>query len=150
IAPQIKKLMGPFGDAVPIPAPANQLELTDSIGNLRRIRETIKQIEGEDRIGSETWTHQCKFVKAREAERILKELLGDPAKVAAATAQAQQPQRGGGRDGFGGRGGFDGFGGRGGLDGGMAAAAPAPVTPRVRMHYITSDEKNNTVFVSGP
>jgi hypothetical protein len=46
VAPQIRKVMGPFGDAVPIKGNGvNQLILTDTVGNLRYIRKLIEDME---------------------------------------------------------------------------------------------------------
>jgi type II secretory pathway component GspD/PulD (secretin) len=44
VAPEIKKLLGPFGQVTPIRS-ANQLILQDTVGNLRRIGKTLVDIE---------------------------------------------------------------------------------------------------------
>jgi RNA polymerase sigma factor (sigma-70 family) len=49
IAPDVKKLLGPFGDVV-VFEKCNQLILTDTAGNLRQVWQTIKDIEAEKRV----------------------------------------------------------------------------------------------------
>src|SRR5206468_1120370 len=77
LLPEVKKMMGPFHNAVAL-GKANQLVLQDTVGNLKRVYKTLKDIEEKEGEGAETFSHECKFIKAREAERVLKELLGDP------------------------------------------------------------------------
>jgi len=128
LAPEVKKMMGPFGEVVAMAA-ANQLILTDTVGNLKRIYKTIKDIEETEKSQAQSFSHSCKYIKAREAERVLRELLGDPRE----TMRLQQPQQ---------------FGGFGRMPG---PPAPAPTVPgKVRMHYISVDERTNTVLVNGP
>jgi RNA polymerase sigma factor (sigma-70 family) len=45
LAPEVKKLMGPFGSVVVVPR-TNSLILQDTAGNLRRIYHTIKEVDG--------------------------------------------------------------------------------------------------------
>ncbi|HEV3236036.1 MAG TPA: secretin N-terminal domain-containing protein, partial [Gemmataceae bacterium] len=148
VAPQVKQLKGTFGEVTAFPG-SNKLVLTDTVKNLKRLIKTLTDMDTGDG-NVETFSHKCEFIKARDAERSLKELLGDPEKLLRAS-QPQQPAFGGG---FGGN--FGGFpGAPGGGDGGgggrqrgnQPAAAPAA---KVRMHYITVDERNNTVLVTGP
>ena len=123
IAPELKKLMGKYGDVVPL-GRANQLVLQDTAGNLKRLLRIVKEMEDADK-GQDSLTHECKFIKAREAERILTSLLG--ANASSAAAQPQQP--------------FD------------PRRGPMPVAPmpaRSRNHYVASDERTNTVIVTGP
>lgn len=136
---EVKKMMGPFGEAVAM-AKANQLILTDTVGNLKRIYKTIKDIEESERGASESFSHVCQYIKARDAEKILKDLLGDPRDVIRATQPAFPFNMGG----FGGRG-----GGGGGFMAQQQAQAAAP-GQKVRMHYISCDERTNTVLVTGP
>src|SRR5262249_13368550 len=95
----------------------------------------------------DNFSYKCIYIKARDAERVLKELLGDPAKLIAAT----QPQGGPG-GGFGGGGNFG--GNFGGGDGGNRQQRPnqqgGAAASNIRMHYITSDDRTNTVLVTGP
>src|SRR5581483_9745736 len=93
----------------------------------------------------------CVYVKARDAERMLKELIGDPKVLMAQIMAASQPPRdfrGGfpGGDGRDFRGGPDGGGFRGPPGGG----APAQPAQKFRMFYITADERTNSVLVNGP
>lgn len=135
IAPVYQKgLMGPFGEATAIP-PANQLVLQDTASNVKRIYEHIKRIE-EREAKVDSFTHACKYIKAREAERILKELLGDAVKELLPSAiQHLAPQ-----------------GGRGGPQGQIqpSQVAAAISAARSRLHRISANEEMNTVFVTGP
>jgi RNA polymerase sigma factor (sigma-70 family) len=45
VAPDVKKLMGPFGSVVVVPR-TNSLLLQDTAGNLRRIHLTLKEVDG--------------------------------------------------------------------------------------------------------
>lgn len=132
--PEVKRLMGPLGEAVAL-ARANQLVLTDSVGNLKRIYQLIKDYEGREG-KAESFAHTCLYVKARDAEKILRELLGDPKELLRAAQPANSPA------GFGG----DGEGGAPQSGGRQRGAAVI----KVRMHYISSDERTNTVLVTGP
>ena len=124
VAPEIKKMMGPFGEVVPMTR-ANQLILQDTVANLKRIRKTIKDIEqNENQVQAESLTYECKYIKARDAERILKDLLGDP-KLTPQTAGGQpvmDPRTG----------------------------RVTATTGRSRSHSITTDDRTNTVLVTGP
>jgi type II secretory pathway component GspD/PulD (secretin) len=124
IAPEVKKMMGPFGEVVAMEK-AQQLILTDTVSNLRRIVKTLTDID-KDESGKGSLTYKCKWIKASEAERILKELLGDTQKMLdQAVRSARQPfERG-------------------------QPAQPIQL-PKIRMHFITSNERANTVLVSGP
>src|SRR5262249_43157948 len=153
IGPAIEnKLMSQFGKVLVI-AEASQLILRDTVGSLRRIVKTLKEIAEQGGSNSSNYAHQCKYVKARDAERLLKDLLGDPAKLLQAIQQQANQGQFGGRGRFGG-GGFQ-MGGMGGDFGGLQQAqaqAPAPAQPaqKIRMHYISSDDASNTVYVTGP
>jgi type II secretion system protein D len=142
LQPEVKKMMGPFGEAVAM-AKANQLILTDTVGNLKRVCKTIKDIEETENQGKETFSHVCRYIKARDAEKNLHDLLGDPKELLRGT-QPMFP--------FGGFGGGRGGGGGGG--GGFMQPQPQPVAAapaqKVRMHYISCDERTNTVLVTGP
>jgi len=138
LAPEVKKMMGPFGEVVPM-ARANQLVLQDTVGNLRRVIHIIGDIENNDKSSSDQFSHVCIWIKARDAEKVLKEQLGDP--LAAVRAAVQEQTRNNQGGGF--PGGFPG-GGRGGQ-----GATPIQL-PKVRMHQITADERTNTILVTGP
>ncbi|HEV2948450.1 MAG TPA: secretin N-terminal domain-containing protein [Gemmataceae bacterium] len=137
-------LMGQFGEAVAI-GEANQLVLQDTVGNLKRIIQMLEDYEKNDK-GQSTFSHTCKYINARDAEKILKELLGDPREL----YRMMQPQQPFG--GFGGSfGGGRGFGG-GNQGGGQPPmqAQPAAAAPKIRMHYISVDDRQNTILVTGP
>jgi RNA polymerase sigma factor (sigma-70 family) len=74
VAPEVKKMLGPIGDVVPSQE-ANQLIVLDTVGNLKRIRDTIRRLELSEANRDETFKHTCRFVKAAEAARVLKDLL---------------------------------------------------------------------------
>ncbi len=141
---EVKELLGPFGKVVDLKT-ANQLVVTDTARNLRLIVKTLRDIEDNEKGQAESYSYTCKYIRAREAERILKELLGDPEKAARLQAPAF-PGRPGGAP-------------RGGMvigpDGnpipqGGAPAAPAANAPKIRMHYLAVEESTNTVLVTGP
>lgn len=130
MVPEVRKMMGPFGEVTALNA-ANQLLMQDTAGNLVRIIKTIDDIEKNEKGKSDSFSHTCVYIKARDAERMLRDLLGDPRVMIAQAMQAmQQQQRGGGQDG----------------------RQPAPVVPmaKFRPYYISSDERLNTVLVTGP
>lgn len=129
MVPEVRKMMGPFGDVVAL-TKSNQLLMKDTAGNLMRIVKTIDDIEKNEKGQTESYSHKCIYIKSRDADRMLRELLGDPRVLVAqymqALQQMQQQQRQGG--------------GQGG-----------PVQmPKIRMYQITSDERMNTVLVTGP
>src|SRR5262249_10560595 len=131
-------MLGPFGKVVSLTR-ANKLLVQDTAGNLRRIVATIKDVEDTEKAqGASSFSHTCQYIKARDAEKILRDLLGDPKELLRAS-QPETPR------GFGG-----GF--LGGFTGGRpapTAAAPANAQ-KIRMHYISIDEGSNTVLVTGP
>ena len=141
---EVKDLLGPFGKVVDLKT-ANQLVITDTARNLRLIVKTLRDIEENEKGQAETFSYVCKYVRARDAERILEKLLGDPERQ----ARLQSP-------------GFPGRPGQPGQPVRMAigpdgqpipqggAAAPAANAPKIRMHYLAVEESTNTVFVSGP
>ena len=130
MVPEVRKMMGPFGDVVALQK-SNQLMLKDSAGNLNRIVKTLEEIEKSEKGNNESFSHTCVYIKAREAERMLRELLGDPRLLAMQYMQAvqQQQQQNQQRQG--------------------QPASPVAM-PKVRMFQITSDERLNSVMVTGP
>jgi type II secretory pathway component GspD/PulD (secretin) len=139
--PEAKKLLGPFGEVVVISS-ANQLIVQDNVGNLKRLVKTVQAIEKADADKGGSLSHKCVWIKAGEAARILKELLPDIRDIVArATVAATGGDTRGGPGGPGGPGGFGGPGGGG---------RPVIQVSKMRMHYITSDERTNTVLVTGP
>ena len=130
MVPEVRKMMGPFGDVVALQK-SNQLMMKDSAGNLNRIVKTLDEIEKSEKGNNESFSHTCVYIKAREAERMLRELLGDPRLLAMQYMQAVQQQQQQNQQ-------------RQGQPG-------APVAmPKVRMFQITSDERLNSVMVTGP
>ena len=148
--------MGPFGEAVPLThTGVNNLILLDTVGNLKLIVAMVDKID-KDPIG-DTFKKKLEYVRARDAERILKELLGDPLKAATPEAVTPLPGGRGGRGpGGGGPGGFDPNGGGGDRSqdprfaGGRGGAGLLPTAAAKRMHYISIDESINTIMVTGP
>lgn len=124
LAPEVKKMMGPFGDVNPM-ARANQLVLSDTVANLKRIYRTIKDIEDNDsKSQAESLTHECKYIKVRDAERVLKDLLGDPKAVDPRNPQPQpiiDPRTG----------------------------RPI-VSTKNTIFNISADDRTNTILVTGP
>jgi general secretion pathway protein D len=140
---ELKPLKGPLGKINAVTA-SNQLILMDTVDNIRQIHKTVKDIEQNNRSGTENFEHTCEYIKARDAERILKEQLPDPRELLRAT----QPQQGPGGFGGGPFGGGNPFGGV--FGGGQQRQQQPIVTPKLRMHYISSDERLNKILISGP
>jgi type II secretory pathway component GspD/PulD (secretin) len=138
-AKEVKKMLGPFGDVVPMTR-GNQLLITDTVGNIKRVQQTLAQDENSEKRQADTLTYVCKYVKAREAERILKELLPNPRDELQKLQPPAAPGFPGG--GFGGR-----FGGQPQQQQPAQINVPASA---LRAHYIASDERTNTVLVTGP
>jgi type II secretory pathway component GspD/PulD (secretin) len=142
-AKEVEGMLGPFGKVQSLEH-ANKLVVQDTAGNLKRIREIIKDTEDTETKQGTSYSHPCKWIKARDAAKILKDLLGDPTLLLRAL-QAQQQS--GGR-GFGGQ-----FGGQFPGPFGQQQGAPQQATvnlPKIRMHYISVDEASNSVIVTGP
>jgi type II secretory pathway component GspD/PulD (secretin) len=119
VAPQIKKIMGPFGD-ITVLEKFNKLYLQDTGGNLRRVRKMINDIERNDTIGANTSSYKCEYIKAMDAERILKDQLGDSNKIIAPPSSGRDPR------------------------------TSAPVVDTKKLLFITSDERTNTLLFTGP
>ncbi len=123
VAPEVKKLMGPFGEAVPL-ARANQLVLQDTVGNLKLIYKTLKNIEEGGKGQAESFAYTCKYIKVREAQKILREFLGDQRELIRLMTPPAPPA-------------------------GTPAAAQPAGPPKIRMYYVTADERTNTLFING-
>src|SRR5262249_44476753 len=121
IQAEVQKMLSKFGDVYALPR-VNKFVLTDTVASIRQIEKTLR--EGEDATNAETFTHTCKFKKARDVERVLKDLLGDPKAEA-----AKQPPLPPGVD---------------------PRFRPPGLPPPTRAHSITSDEAKNMVLVTGP
>jgi type II secretion system protein D len=126
-APEVKRMLGPFGQ-VTVLAKSNQLILQDSAKSLRTILKTIEDVEKKEG-GHETFAHACVYIKARDAERQLIAQMGDPRLLVAQQFAATRPQ-------------MDPRTGQ--------PIAPAGPAPKIRMYYISADERTNTVLVTGP
>jgi type II secretory pathway component GspD/PulD (secretin) len=140
LATEVKKLLSNFGEVSPITL-GNRLVLQDTVGNLHRIIKTLEDIEKSETGQADAFTYKCKYIKARDAAATLREVLGNPADI----IRLNQPQ------------GFVQPGGgflQPGMDPrmirGPTPAAPAAPTPRVKPYHISSDDRSNTVLVSGP
>jgi type II secretory pathway component GspD/PulD (secretin) len=172
-AEDVKELLGPQGKVVPLEK-INRILVTDIGSNLQRIDELLKGL-GVVEDGKETSFRSFKLmhVTAVDAERMIRDLFGLPARGAAiraaavaVAAPAPPPTRSdrrewGGRGwGRGERGGGDWGGGRGdwgrrdgGNEGGddrqpaapAPAAAPVASTPKIQM---TVDTRTNSLLVT--
>ena len=161
VAAGIKKMMGPFGEVVPMTQTGvNQLILMDNVGNLKLIRTMIENIEKDIDSGNDSITKALVWIRVREAERILKDVLGDPATQPSAAAgtpggAAAQGGPGGRGQGRGGPGAQPGIPGAnplvpGGVAGPGVRGATDAVARVVRPHHISTDESTNTILVVGP
>ena len=82
LVPRVKGLMTQMGDVVAIPA-NNHLVLIDTVGSLREIVKTLRTLGNPESEAANRYTHQCRYIKAREAERVLRDLFGLPPQVPA-------------------------------------------------------------------
>ena len=129
IAPQIKKMMGPFGEVVPMThTGVNNLIMMDTVGNLKQIVEMIKLAEHPDTASSDSYSRQLKWILAREAEHILQKVLGDPADMIKACCRCRNRA----------------------WTRAIRAAGRRLLFRRFGMHSIVIDEETNTILVSGP
>ena len=174
LAPRIGQIMGPFHESVAMPG--NMLHLQDTVRNLKRVVATLKKIEAAETKQTDSYSHECKYIRARDAERYLKTLLGEPQPVPQAQptrererdqAQPQPAPTGGSTSAP--------MGPPGTPPGTPPAtppgtppstfpattpapaatpnpnAGPVPARPaHVRMFYITSDDAKNLILVTGP
>jgi type II secretion system protein D len=139
LAPQVEKLVGPFGKVAGISQP-NQLVIQDTGRNLRRIRDMIEGYERGERGGSLTYV--CNYIKAREAARMLKDMLGvkDPTPTPAPMPGGFDRERGRFSGGFQGR----------DFNPAMAAAMAAQQSAtKTKPTHVYADERLNKVYVSG-
>jgi type II secretory pathway component GspD/PulD (secretin) len=119
IAPEVKKLLGPFGEVVVLTR-SNQLVLQDTVGNLRRIGKLLVALDQDDAVRPATFSYTCKYIRAFQAASVLRELLGADAKAPTAKGPT------------------------------MPGRGPMPAPPRVSRLAIASDERTNTVLLTGP
>ncbi|MCI0680644.1 MAG: hypothetical protein L0Y71_00955 [Gemmataceae bacterium] len=150
-APEAKKMLGNFSE-VNVISRTNQLVLQDTVLNLKRLLKLVGEIEGNESNQAEMYTHECIYVRARDAEQVLRNFLGDPNQVIGVVQSGKDGGSGGSerreeRDPRGGFGGPPGFGGPG--FGGFGQRQPQTYQKIIK-HTISSDERTNTVFVNGP
>jgi general secretion pathway protein D len=144
-------------------ASSNSLVITDTSANIRRVAQIVAAMDNSIIDAADVKVIQLKYASAGTASKLILEVFGE---------QATQNQQGGGRGqgrggggggfggggfggggggfgggGFGGGGPGGGGGGRGGGGGGGAAGTAARRLPRVTA---SSDDRTNTLIVSGP
>ena len=164
LAPEAKKYLGAFSEVTPLPS-TNQMILQGKVAQLRRWLDIIEENDKTGRF--ETYQHACQYVKASQAEKVLRDFLGDPKQVELIQRQSAGgvqpggfgpggfgPGAGGfGPGGFGpGAGGFGpgGYGGRGDRGDGTTGRGLTTTTSKYRPYHIASDDRTNTIFVNGP
>jgi type II secretory pathway component GspD/PulD (secretin) len=72
-----RSIMGPLESVVSIPS-ANQLMLRDTVQNLKNLVAILRNADQAEKKKGEIYQHQCLSIKAEEAEKILKDVLGVP------------------------------------------------------------------------
>lgn len=150
IAPEIDKMMGPFGEVIAFEQ-VNQLTLTDTVGNLKRIVARLEAFMSNADGSAKALSHKCIYIKASKAEAMLKNLMGDPQAIMMNAMRQQQQSRFRGRDDDRDRdrdrdrGDFRGFDPRN-----FGRPDQQGATPSKDMHFITADYATNTVHVTGP
>ncbi len=77
LVPKLKLMMTQLGDAVGIPA-NNHVVLVDTVGSLTEVLKTIRTLSDKSTEAANRYTHQCKYIKVREGERVVRELFGLP------------------------------------------------------------------------
>jgi type II secretory pathway component GspD/PulD (secretin) len=130
-AVEVKGMLGPFGSVVPL-AHVNKLLVQDTAANLKRIRAIIKDSQSTENTQSGNFSYTCQYILARQAAKILRDLLGDPREI----LRVLQPPAPAGQD-----------------PNGAILSAPQLAladTSKLRMHYVSLDERTNTVLVTGP
>jgi type II secretory pathway component GspD/PulD (secretin) len=144
LAKELNPIMGSFGSVKSVPL-ANKLILQDTVRNLKRVLELVESADKDTNEG--TYAHTCKYLKARVAEKILKDQLGDPL--------AEQVRVQGGRPAGFGPGAFPGDGLppdniAAGADASGGRGRQGKQEAKVRVHRISSDDATNKVLVTGP
>jgi hypothetical protein len=139
-APKLKLMMTQFGDAVAV-GPGHHLVLVDTVGSLTEVMKTLRAVGEGSKDAAQRYVHQCRFIKAREGERVLRELFGLPPvlpaemqmwmRVALLQQQMQQQQQQQQQQQH-------------------AGGTPRPPAPKVRPVAVAAAEETNTVIVTGP
>jgi len=117
---EIQGMLSKFGSVNPVRF-ANKLRIIDSVRTIQRVSKLLKENEKVE--GVEQFTHVCKYARAADVEKVLKDLLGEPAKQQAQPQQPGRPQQ---------------------------PPPPGPPAPAKRLHRISSDDSKNMVLVTGP
>jgi type II secretory pathway component GspD/PulD (secretin) len=130
-AAEVKGMLGPFGTTVPL-SHVNKLLVQDTVANLKRIRAIIKDSQDSEKMQLGSFSYTCQYILARQAAKILRDLLGDPREL----LRLLQPPAPAG-------------------EGSSGAILSAPQlasadASQLRMHYVSLDERTNTVLVTGP
>ena len=80
ISPEIKKIMGPFGEMVPLES-SNQILLVDKVGILLRVLDLVSRIERNAGNSAQKFEYQCEYIRANDAVAKLTQYLGEPEEV---------------------------------------------------------------------
>ena len=155
-ADEIKALLGPQGDVVPL-ATTKSLMVTGLVRNLSRVFELLKNV---DPTGDETFrAFALKHIAAMDAETIVRELFGmGPRGVqnvsaaaggdARSTSRFQSPFSRGGDPRFGGRGSDPRSAGRGGSPDQSTSRSTSTASSSGPVQ-VTSDDRTNSLLVKG-
>lgn len=131
-------------------ASSNSLIVTDSAANIKRIAEIISALDTHMADSAEVKVFQLEYASAANAARLILEVFREDPSAQNRGGGGGFAQMFGGRGGpgsFGGPGGFAGPGGQGGNRGGSAQGQG---TRRQVRLTASSDERTNTLVVSGP
>src|SRR5262249_23549011 len=99
---------------------ANQLLVQDYVHNLNRLGDLVKFLEDPKRNQAQQFEHQCKWIKARDAEKLLRDAMGDPREQIRLSQPAPIP-------------------GVPPVPGVPGGGRPVALMPRVRLYYIAVD-----------
>jgi len=133
---------------------SNSIIITDTSSRIKRLAKIIYQMDRRQSAENDVLVRQLKYADASAAAKLILDIF----KPTDQQAQTQQPAAGGpaaffralgGGRGFGG-GGFGGGGFGGGGGGGGAAAATGSTSGQLGTIEASSDDRTNTVVVTGP
>ncbi len=91
MALRLGPIMGPFHDLVALPG--NELHMMDNVRNLKHAVQTLKKIEESETKQTDSYSHVCKYVQARDAEKYLRALLGEPQTVQGPNVSERERER---------------------------------------------------------
>jgi type II secretory pathway component GspD/PulD (secretin) len=77
LANELKPLLGPFGK-IDVLTRTNTILITDIAANLLRLDKIINEVECDRKSPQDNYSHTCKYIPLRDAEKRLVELMGDP------------------------------------------------------------------------